>query len=50
MTLEDLGWNDRFAAEFAKHAAKGWVPARLIRDNKIAYGAILADGEEVEVS
>jgi len=50
MTLEDLGWNDRFAAEFAKHAAKGWVPARLIRDNKIAYGAILAGGEEVEVS
>ena len=50
MTLEDLGWNDRFAAEFHKHAAKGWAPARVIRDNKIDYGAILADGAEVEVS
>jgi ribosome biogenesis GTPase len=50
MTLEDLGWNDRFAAEFAKYQGKGWVPARLIRDNKIAYGAILAGGDEIEVS
>jgi len=50
MTLEDLGWNDRFAAEFADCLAKGWEPARLIRDNKIAYGAILGDGKEIEVS
>ena len=49
MTLEALGWNDRFAAEFASHAEKGWVPARLIRDNKITYGALLADGRELEV-
>lgn len=50
MTLEDLGWNDRFAAEFADCLAKGWEPARLIRDNKISYGAILEGGEEIEVA
>jgi ribosome biogenesis GTPase len=50
MTLEDLGWNERFEAEFASCLAKGWEPARLIRDHKIAYGAILGDGTEIEVS
>lgn len=49
MTLEDLGWNDAFAAEFKPFAKKGWVPARLIRDNKITYGALLEGGEELEV-
>ncbi|MCE9609094.1 MAG: ribosome small subunit-dependent GTPase A [Chthoniobacter sp.] len=50
MTLEDLGWNAAFAAEFAPYRAAGWQPARLIRDNKITYGALLADGEELEVT
>jgi ribosome biogenesis GTPase len=49
MTLEDLGWNADFAAEFKPYAAKGWVPARLIRDNKITYGALLEGGDELEV-
>ncbi len=49
MTLEDLGWNAEFAAEFKPHAAKGWVPGRLIRDNKITYGALLNGGDEREV-
>jgi ribosome biogenesis GTPase len=49
MTLEDLGWNACFEAEFAEGYSKGWQPARLIRDNKISYGAILADGRELEV-
>ena len=49
MTLEVLGWNDLFAEEFASCAEKGWKPARLIRDNKITYGALLEDGEELEV-
>ncbi len=49
MTLEDLGWNDFFAEAFAECAGKGWKPARLIRDNKITYGALLEDGEELEV-
>lgn len=50
MTLNDLGWNPRFEAEFADYYANDWVPARLIRDNKISYGAVLADGTEMEVA
>ena len=49
MTLESLGWNARYAELFEGFAAKGWQPARLIRDNKISYGALLGDGEEMEV-
>jgi ribosome biogenesis GTPase len=51
MTLEDLGWNGAFAKEWdaCRGLAKGWVPARLIRDNKISYGALTGDGEELEV-
>ncbi len=49
MTLEDLGWNPAFAADWAAYAATGWKPARLIRDNKITYGALLGDGRELEV-
>jgi len=50
MTLEDLGWNAAFEKEFAPYALQGWTPARLIRDNKITYGALLADGEQLEVT
>lgn len=49
MKLEDLGWNADFASEFKPFRSKGWVPARLIRDNKITYGALLEGGEELEV-
>ena len=49
MTLEELGWNDFFEREFAPCRAEGWVPARLLRDNKITFGALLGDGEELEV-
>ena len=49
MTLEDLGWNAEFARAWASLADKGWKPARLIRDNKITYGALTGDGEELEV-
>lgn len=49
MTLEDLGWNATFENEFAPFHQEGWEPARLIRDNKITYGALLADGRELEV-
>lgn len=49
MTLEELGWNAQFEREFAPFAKKGWVPARLIRDNKITYGALTEGGEEYEV-
>lgn len=49
MTLEQLGWNDAFAKEFKSLAKQGYVPARLIRDNKISYGALFEGGEEREV-
>jgi len=49
MTLADLGWNEAFAEEFSAFSGKNWEPARLIRDNKITYGALLGDGREVEV-
>lgn len=49
MTLEDLGWNGAFAQEFVAFEGTGWQPARLIRDNKITYGALLGDGRELEV-
>jgi ribosome biogenesis GTPase / thiamine phosphate phosphatase len=52
-TIEDLGWNEFFAAHFEPYRAEGWKPARLIRDNKISYGALLDDGaggfDELEV-
>ena len=47
-TLEDLGWNDAFEAEFAPFREQGWVPARLIRDNKITYGALIVEDGEFE--
>lgn len=49
MTLTDLGWSDFFEEAFSRCAKPGWVPARLIRDNKITYGALTAGGEEYEV-
>lgn len=49
MTLRELGWNPEHAKAFAPHEKRGWVPARLIRDNKITYGALVEDGEEYEV-
>jgi len=49
MTLEEIGWNAEFAKEFKPYTAKGWQPARLIRDNKITYGALLEGGDELEV-
>lgn len=52
-TLEDLGWDAFYAGHFEPFRAQGWVPARLIRDNKISYGALLDDGaggfDELEV-
>ena len=50
MTLEDIGWNAEFAKEFSPFREQGWKPARLTRDNKITYGAVMEDGEELEVT
>lgn len=48
MTLEKMGWNPAFAEAFKPYALQGWQPARLIRDNKITYGALVSDGEQYE--
>lgn len=48
MTLKDLGWNQTFATAFAPYRARGFVPARLIRETPINFGAFLGDGEEID--
>ena len=49
MTLRELGWNPEFEAAFAPFRAKGWIPARLIRETPINYGAFLDGGDEVDL-
>lgn len=45
LTLEDLGWNDNFAAAFEPHAKQGLVPARVIRESRGVYGVTTGDRE-----
>jgi ribosome biogenesis GTPase len=45
MELTDLGWNDDLARDFAPHAKRGWIPARLNRETPINYGAFIIDEE-----
>ena len=49
MTLKELGWNDDLKTACAAYRGKGWVPARLIRETVINYGAFLEGGEEIDV-
>jgi len=49
LTLEDLGWNEAFAKEFEPYLKEGWKPARLIRDNKVTFGALLEGGDQFDV-
>lgn len=49
MTLKELGWTPEWKAAFAPYREKGWVPARLIRESPINFGAFLEDGEEIDV-
>ncbi len=49
MTLRELGWNKDFDLAFEPYREKGWVPARLIRESPINFGAFLEDGEEIDV-
>ena len=49
MNLKELGWNPELETARAAFAGKGWVPARLIRETVINYGAFLADGDEIDV-
>lgn len=47
MTLQELGWTPELEAAFGPFRLKGWVPARLIRETPINYGAFL-EGDEIE--
>ena len=42
MTLEELGWNEKFAADFAPYWERGWKPARLVRDHVHGTERVLA--------
>jgi len=48
MTLRDLGWNSDFENAFAAYRAKGWVPARLIRETSINYGAFIVEEDGLD--
>ncbi len=54
ITIKDLGWNEEFQKDFDALSMKHCLPARLIRDNKISYGALFInkDGrlDELEVT
>lgn len=43
--LDELGWNAALAAEFAPHAAKGLVPARVAVEHRSSYELYTQDGE-----
>lgn len=49
MTLEELGWSAYFDEAFAPHREAGRVPARLVRESPINFGAVLDGGEEIDV-
>jgi len=46
-TLEDLGWNARFADAFAPHAAPGIQPARVSLEHTHIYRVLSPDGERL---
>jgi ribosome biogenesis GTPase len=45
MILNDYGWNDRLARQFAPFAQRDLVPARVIRGEKNYFRVICATGE-----
>lgn len=49
MSLSVLGWNRKFEKEFEPFQKAGYTAARIIRDNKISYGALDANGTDHEV-
>lgn len=49
MTLKELGWTPELEKACAEHRGKGWVPARLIRETPINYGAFIKGGDEIDV-
>lgn len=49
MNLKELGWTPELETAHSAYAGKGWVPARIIRETVINYGAFLKGGEEIDV-
>lgn len=37
MSLPSLGWNARFEESFTEHRTRGWVPARVAREDRTRY-------------
>lgn len=48
LTLADLGWKPFFEEAFNKIARPGWMPARLIRETKINFTALIDGGEDLD--
>lgn len=45
MSLEDWGWDERWAAAFAAAPGRGLLPARVIQEQRGLFGVVTADGE-----
>lgn len=43
--LDDLGWCEFFATNFAPHTASGWRPARVVVHNRLGYVVVAEAGE-----
>lgn len=48
MNLKELGWTPELETARTAFRGKGWVPARLIRETVINFGAFLDGGEEID--
>ncbi|HCN79472.1 MAG TPA: ribosome small subunit-dependent GTPase A [Verrucomicrobiales bacterium] len=48
MTLQHLGWNETFAAEFEPYLERGWTPARVSSDNKISCRLLGVEDGRIE--
>jgi ribosome biogenesis GTPase len=46
MTLADLGWDDRWATDFAPYAAQGLLPARVVCELRRKFYAVQLDEGE----
>lgn len=49
MNLKELGWTPELESARLGFAGKGWVPARIIRETVINYGAFLNGGDEIDL-
>ena len=47
LTLEDLGWTQRFAGAFETYRAQGFTPARVSLEHTHIYRVVAPDGERL---